>query len=59
MMTKYKNDQAVDLHFPSLSLFVKAGEEFETEADLTTLTGIVVVEDKKTSKKDVSDSTEA
>ena len=57
-MTRYKNTQGVELLFPSLNLAVKPGEEFEAEEDLTSLTGIVIVEEKKAAKKDAAESTE-
>lgn len=58
-MTKYKNELAVSLVFPSLKLEVEPGAVFEAEEDLTSLTGIVVVDDKKPAKAPASTITES
>jgi hypothetical protein len=53
-MTKYKNELAVGLVFPTLGLEIEPGATFESEEDLTGLSGIVVVDDKKTAKAPAS-----
>lgn len=62
-MSKYKNTLAVGLVLPSLGLEVEPNGVFEADADLTNLTGIVVVDDKKPAKTEASqiveESTEA